>query len=325
MQKILGMGNALTDILLKINNDLILHDLNLPKGSMQLIDDSKISLLAAQLDFSNAVKAAGGSASNTVTGISRLGGKAGYFGSIGKDETGIFFKNDLINNGVVPHLAYRDNISGTCTVLISEDGERTMCTYLGAACEIDPDDIRPDLFHGYDFLHIEGYLVFNHDLILKAVKLAKEAGLTVSIDMASFNIVEANLDFLKEITANYVDIIFANEEEAMAFSGMPPGDALIHMDDYCNIAVVKLGKDGSMIRTEKKNLFIEPFVVDCADTTGAGDLYAAAFLYGLASGYELNKCGKIASYVSSKVVEVIGAKMKDEVWHEINERIKSFE
>ncbi len=324
MKKILGMGNALTDILLRIDDDLVLQDLNLPKGSMQLVDEAKKQQIESKLDFSNAVKAAGGSASNTVTGITRLGGKAGYFGRIGRDEIGSFFENDLLNHGVKPHLAHSDSVSGVCTVLISEDGERTMCTYLGAASEIEPDDIQPQLFEGYDFLHIEGYLVFNHALIAKAVKMAKEAGLTVSMDLASFNVVEANLDFLKEIISNYVDIIFANEEEAMSFTGMPPGDALIHMDGFCDIAVVKIGKDGSMIRTDKRNLFVEPYIADCVDTTGAGDLYAAGFLYGLASGFDLEKCGKIASFVSSKVVEVVGAKMHDEVWTEINAGIKEF-
>lgn len=318
------MGNALTDILLLIESDSVLQHLNLPKGSMQLINNQQLDELRSLLNFSGAVMAAGGSASNTITGIARLGGKAGYFGCVGDDAIGQFFQNDLIDTGVTPHLTHSVNPSGTCTVLVSADGERTMCTFLGAAGEFHLDAVVPELFNGYHYFHIEGYLAQNNALITKAIQLAKEAGLTVSIDLASYNVVESNLTFLREIITQYVDIIFANEEEAIAFTGMPPGDALIHMDHYCDMAIVKIGKDGSMIRKNKKTYFVEPFKVHCKDTTGAGDLYAAGFLFGLASDFPLDKCGKIASYVSSKVVEVIGAKMEDSQWNEINTKLLTF-
>jgi sugar/nucleoside kinase (ribokinase family) len=321
MKKILGMGNALTDILLQLKDERVLVELGYPKGSMQLINPEQVAGIRSKLDFSNAVMAAGGSASNTVNGIARLGGRAGFFGRVGRDEVGEFFEQDLRNNGVEPHLAYSESISGTCTVLVSSDGERTLCTHLGASAEIEASDLHPDMFAGYDFFHIEGYLVQNHDLIETAVKMAKEAGLTVSIDLASFNVVEAHFDFIQSIVREYVDIVFANEEEARSFTNMQPGDALIHMDNFCDIAIVKIGKDGSMIRTNKRNHFVDPFKADCIDTTGAGDLYAAGFLYGMALGYPLAKCGMIASYVSARVVEVIGAKMPGDVWSEINSKV----
>jgi sugar/nucleoside kinase (ribokinase family) len=321
MKKILGMGNALTDILLQINDDQVLDVLNLPRGSMQLIDLGKQQEIRAALDFSDALMATGGSASNTINGITRLGGHAGFIGKIGRDDVGEFFMQDTLKNGVTPHLEYSVNNSGTCTVLVSADGERTLCTFLGAACELDPADLKPEMFRGYEIFHIEGYLVQNHALIRTAVKLAKAEGLMVSVDLASYNVVEANLDFLRELIKNYVDIVFANEDEAKAFSGMEPQEALMHIGDHCDIAVVKIGKDGSFVRSEDQNHTIAPFMADCIDTTGAGDLYAAGFLYGLACGYELPKCGLIGSLVSSKVVEVLGAKMPEAVWSEIKTEI----
>lgn len=321
MKKILGMGNALTDILLPAADDRLLAQLNLPKGSMQLVDIGKSKEITTLLSGVQPVMAAGGSASNTINGVTRLGGEAGFIGKIGKDAIGDFFKTDMIRNGAITHLQYSDIPSGNCTVLVTPDGERTMCTYLGAACELEPTDLVSEMFQGYDIFHIEGYLVQNHELIRTAVKLAKESGLLVSVDLASYNVVEANLDFLKEIIAEYVDVVFANEDEAKAFTGKQPVQALEHIANHCDIAVVKIGKDGSYVKSGKEEVTVDVRVSDCIDTTGAGDLYAAGFLYGLACGYSLEVCGKIGALVAGNVVEVIGAKMTDKVWDKIRSEV----
>jgi len=189
MKKVLGMGNALTDILLQID-DGVLEKLNLRKGSMQLINSGKIDELRTLLDFSKAVKATGGSASNTVHGIAKLGGEAGFFGKIGEDDTGDFFLDDTKNNGVIPYLIVDKQQSGSSTVLVSKDGERTMCTFLGAAGELEAADLSIAPFENYDILHIEGFFVENHGLILRAGQMAKAAGMLVDIHLASFNVIE---------------------------------------------------------------------------------------------------------------------------------------
>ncbi|MFT3753995.1 MAG: adenosine kinase [Paludibacter sp.] len=322
MKKILGMGNALTDILLQIGSDEVLSSLDLLKGGMMLIDTERSREISAAVSDYPSVMATGGSASNTINGVTRLGLSAGFVGKVGNDEVGKFFAADSINNGVQPHLMVSETPSGRCIVLVSPDSERTMCTYLGAACELEPTDLAPETFAGYDIFHIEGYLVQNHDLIRTAVKMAKEAGLQVSIDLASYNVVEANIDFLKEIVREYVDIVFANEEEARAFTGREPEEALIHISDHCDIAVVKVGKEGSFIKSGEEHVKIKPRLANAIDTTGAGDLYAAGFLFGLANDYSLEVCGKIGSLVSGNVVEVLGAKMSNEVWNGIHAEIK---
>ena len=322
MKKVLGMGNALTDILLQIDNDAILSSLNLLKGGMQLIDNERSEEINVAVSKYEKKMATGGSASNTINGITRLGVEAGFVGKIGKDDIGLFFSNDSFNNGVEPHLLLSETPSGRCIVLVSPDSERTLCTYLGAACELEASDLKPEMFIGYDIFHIEGYLVQNHDLIRTAVKMAKEAGLKVSIDLASYNVVEANLDFLLEIIKKYVDIVFANEEEARAFTGKEPEEALIHISEHCDIAVVKVGKEGSYIKSANEHVKVKPRLANAIDTTGAGDLYAAGFLYGLANDFPLEICGKIGSLVSGNVVEVLGAKMTDAVWTEIHEEIR---
>jgi sugar/nucleoside kinase (ribokinase family) len=323
LKKVLGMGNALTDILLQIENDDVLMELKLPKGGMQLIDQPKLTDLMSRFDFNNAIKVTGGSASNTINGITKLGLPAGFIGKIGTDEVGEFFLTDSVKNGVEPLLGYSTLPSGNCTVLVSPDGERTMSTFLGAAADLNTDDLSEQLFEGYSIFHIEGYLVQNHELIRKAVTLAKQCGLLVSIDLASFNVVEHHLDFLKEIVSNYIDIVFANEDEARAFTGKEPREALIHLAEHCTIAVVKIGKEGSFVKSGNAVSSIAPYHANSIDTTGAGDLYAAGFLYGLSSGLALDICGKIGSLVSSKVVEVIGAKMSQDVWDEIKKQINT--
>ena len=322
MKKILGMGNALTDILLQIDNDDILFSLNLMKGGMQLINTDRSEEISNAVSQYPKIMATGGSASNTINGITRLGMNAGFVGKVGKDDIGLFFTNDSIFNGVEPHLLQSETPSGRCIVLVSPDSERTLCTYLGAACELLASDLTPELFHNYDIFHIEGYLVQNHDLIRTAVSLAKQEGLTVSIDLASYNVVEENLDFLHEIIKDYVDIVFANEEEARAFTGKEPEEALNYISELCDIAIVKVGKDGSYIKSGTEKIQITARLANCIDTTGAGDLYASGFLFGLANNFSFEVCGKIGSLVSGNVVEVLGAKMQDEVWTEIHAEVK---
>ncbi len=317
MKKILGIGNALTDILFRIESDEILQQLNLKKGSMQLVDDEKSSQIMSLFAAQQPIMATGGSASNTINAISKLGTPGGFIGKINQDEIGKFYYNDSLNNGVEPHLMYSQTPSGHCTVLVSPDGERTLCTFLGAASELFQEDLNENIFGEYDVFHIEGYLVQNHDLIHTALKMAKEANMTVSIDLASFNIVEENREFLREMIEKYVDITFANEEEAVAFSETTPEDALDKLSSLCDIAVVKLGKQGSLIKRGDSLIRVGAKQANCIDTTGAGDMYAAGFLHGLTQNYSLDVCGKIGSLVAANVVEVIGAKVSDNTWSEI--------
>ena len=322
MKKVIGMGNALTDILFQIENDEILNRLNLIKGGMQLIENKQSEQIKSHFTPSAATMATGGSASNTINAVSKLGVESGFIGKISNDEIGRFFSENSLENGVTPHMRISQTPSGHCTILVSPDSERTLCTFLGAASELNAGDLHPDLFKGYHFFHIEGYLVQDHTLIRTALRMAKEAGLTTSVDLASFNVVNENLEFLNEIISNYVDITFANEEEALAFTGKKPEEAAAEIAKLCKIAVVKIGKDGSLIQSGAEFYNIEPHLVKSVDTTGAGDFYAAGFLYGLANNYTLDVCGKIGSLISSRVVEVIGTKMSEKTWDEIHEKVK---
>lgn len=323
MNCILGIGNALVDVITLINNDNVLENFSLPKGSMQLVDREKSEMIqAGTIDLKRRF-ASGGSAANTIHGLAMLGINTGFIGSVGKDATGDFFENDMKNAGVSTMLFRRDSITGTAVALISTDSERTFATHLGAAVELNEADLNPDIFKGFDILYLEGYLIYNRPLVEKACKIAKTNNMEIAIDLASYNVVESRIDDFKEIIKKYVNIVFANEEEAKSFTGLEPKEALYKISDFCDIAVVKVGKEGSWIKRGEEVIKIETIEAQCRDTTGAGDLYAAGFLYGLASGFNLAKCGIIGSVLAGKVIEIIGARIDGGKWVEINEIIRT--
>lgn len=320
--KVLGMGNALVDVLAQISNDNPLEKLCLPKGSMQLIDETKLQLLNAEIANIERQLASGGSASNTITSLGELGIETGFLGKIGKDEYGKHYKGDLEKYKVKSHLIEVDYASGVATTFISKDGERTFGTYLGAAADMKAEDLNESIFKDYQYFYIEGYLVQNLSLIRKALKLAKANGLKIALDLASYNVVEDHRDFLLEIIPEYVDILFANKEEIKSLLNLSAQEALPLLKNQVEIAIVKVGSNGSWIQRKDELVFIETDDVKRVDTTGAGDLYAAGFLYGLIKDYPLCKCGEFGTMLAQEVIQVIGAKLEEAHWKKIKQNLK---
>jgi sugar/nucleoside kinase (ribokinase family) len=323
MKKILGIGNALVDVMTQTDNDNILEKFNLPKGSMTLVDSLKSREVKAGTEgFKNSL-ASGGSAANTIHGLAMLKTTTGFIGSIGNDETGAFFEGDMKKAGVNPILLKRNTVTGTAVALVTPDSERTFATHLGAAIELGTADLDPLQFKPYDILYLEGYLINDRSLVEKACLLAKENNMEVALDLASYNVVQAKIDDFRYIISRYIDIIFANEEEAKSYTGLNPEEALEKLSEECNIAIVKTGKEGSLIKRGKEIIKIEALPVDCKDTTGAGDLYASGFLFGYANDLSLDKCGLIGSVLAGNVIENIGAKIPDNKWPAILKRVAS--
>ena len=322
MDKIIGMGNALVDVLVRIDDDSLLEKLHLPKGSMQLIQEDTLSEIRKYTSGMKIHRSTGGSAGNTVCALAALGTNPGFIGKVGQDETGAFFGDTLRQRGVNALLATCDLPSGIASTFISTDGERTFGTYLGAAATLRAEDLSRKMFAGYNYLYIEGYLLQDHDLMLRAVQLAKEEGLQVCLDMASYNVVEAERDFFDQLIVKYVDIVFANESEA--YTGKAPHEALEEIASKCSIAVVKTGKEGSLVKkgTEVIQLLSCP-VDNVLDTTGAGDFYAAGFMYGLTCGYSLEKCVQISTILATAVIQEVGTTLPAKKWDEIKLNIES--
>lgn len=321
MSKILGIGNALVDVMTQMEDDRLLENFSIPKGSMQLCDSSMIEQISTATKKNRKHHSSGGSAANSIHALAKLDVNTGFIGSIGEDDTGHFFQHEMVENGIQPYFKRSKNQTGQAVALISPDSERTFTTNLGAAIELTANDLNADWFKDYSILHIEGYLVQNHELLLNAAENAKKSGLQISLDMASFNIVEENLAFLQNFIHNYVDIIFANEEEATAFTGKKPEAAVEEIASLCHIAIVKIGKEGSLIRSDDLTIKIPSVETDVIDTTGAGDAYAGGFLYGLINNYSLQSSAKIGALLASKVINVLGAKIEDQQWWDIKHQI----
>lgn len=323
MKKIIGIGNALTDMLVNLKSDDVLNQYGIARGSMSLVDSklqSEVSKAVAGRPYSLSL---GGSADNTIRAMAHLGSSVGFIGKVGRDTTGDFFEQALENLGIKPVIFRGENRSGKCVSLISPDGERTMLTHLGAALEMKAEEISADIFEGYDCLYVEGYLVQDHTLIESVARTAKRAGLKVAIDLASFNVVEENLDFLRQLVGNFVDIVFANEDEARVFSGEEePINALQYISELCELTVVKIGMKGALIKQGEQVVHVGIMkAAERVDTTGAGDFYAAGFMYGLTEGLDLRQCGTIGAVTAGKVIEVVGTTLSDEAWEDIHKYI----
>ena len=319
---VLGVGNALVDIITVLSDDSVLEKFGLPRGSMTLVDAELSKKIYDDVYSAKSEMSTGGSVANTMRSLANLGGRGGYLGKIGNDELGHVFKEAFEKRGIKTHLQFSEKETGRVMGLVSPDSERTMATYLGAAAELTPGDFNTLMFKDYQYAYMEGYLVFNHDLIKTGVEMAKDAGLKVAIDLASFNVVEANLDFLKDLIKTSVDIVFANEEEAKSFTGKEPLEALHEIAGMCELAIVKVGKQGSYIKRGDEVIKVGTVKANAIDTTGAGDSYAAGFFYGLTHNYDLETCGRIAALVSGKVVEVMGANLPDHQWQSVREEIR---
>jgi len=318
MKKVLGIGNALVDIMTIIKDDSFLETIELPKGSMQLVNKETIERIYSLTSNFEKKIASGGSAANTIYGIGKLEGIAGYIGKINeKDEFGQFFEKDLHKAGVITHLQYSETPTGRAIALVSPDAERTFATYLGAAVELSARDIDETIFSKYDILHIEGYLAYNEELSEKAAWLAKKNKMIVSIDMASYNVIEDKFDFFEYLIKKYINIIFANEQEAKILTQLDPEEAIHKLSEKTEIAIVKIGDKGSLIKSNGTIHTIDAIKVKPLDTTGAGDFYAAGFLYGLSRNFDLYKCGLLGSYLAGKITEYIGAKPNNDVWENI--------
>jgi len=323
MKKILGIGSALVDILTQIPNEQILTELNLPKGSMTYVDAQTSVEIGKKLAYLGNQMASGGSAANTMSGLAQLGVETGFLSKIGKDEVGEFFAKQMTETHVKPLMLKSETPSGRVQALVTADGERTFATCLGAAAEMCADDIQPELLQGWDIFYVEGYLVANPTMLRKAIETAKAQGMTIAIDLASYNVVEESRDFLLELVNNYVDIVFANEKEAFALTGMEPEAALHYIAERCDIAVVKVGAKGAFVQRGNEVITIPPMKAEVVDTTGAGDMWAAGFLAGLVKGENLQKCGMMGAIVAKNIIEVMGAKMDEARWEKIHTSIAS--
>ena len=310
---IYGLGNALVDFLVEVDDGL-LNELKLTKGQFHLTDQEQSKAILEKIKYANAKICAGGSAANAIAAIAMLGGKAAFCSKIGRDEYGYLYEKETSTAGVDPKLKKSEHLTGHCIVLITPDAERTFVVHYGASTKLSKEEIDEEDIKASKIIHIDGYQLEDpnmKEVCIHAMQLAKKHGTKISLDLSDPGVVKRNKEEFKKIIREYVDIAFANEEEAKALTGKNTEQALDEI--ACDTVIIKLGEKGSIIKTKEQKIKINAIKTNAIDTTGAGDAYAAGFLYGLTNNLSLEECGNLASMLGSKVVSQIGARLSPEI------------
>lgn len=311
---LLAIGNALVDVLCKVDdNELakLCKKFDMLKGSMNLIDEYKAVEIYA--DMGPAIEVSGGSAANTMAGFASFGGRGAYISKVAEDQLGDVFRHDIRSIGVdfdsVPLVVGAP--TGRCLILITPDAERTMNTFLGATSELSENDIDESLVTSSKVTYMEGYL-FDRDpakrAFRKAGSIARESGRDVSLTLSDSFCVERHRDDFKVLVDSYIDILFANEDELKSLYEVDNfNDAIECVKSKSKVAAITRGNQGSVIITPNDMFEIKASPVnEVIDTTGAGDQYAAGFLYGYTRDMPLEKCGELASLAAGEVIAHLG-------------------
>lgn len=317
-----GLGNALVDVSLRLGSDDVLREIGIQKGAMDMIDRAQMIAIRKALSHLPRKQAPGGSVCNTMRAMSRLGAQTGFVGKIGDDSIGGFYEDAVRRAGVTPHFIKDTGISGSCTVLISPDGERTMGTFLGPAPTIEPEEITEETLSQYQCIYIEGYLIVNEPLVRSTMRKAKKLGLKVALDLSNFNIVNAFKGLLKDLIPSYVDILFSNESEAEAYTGQPAKEAVRTLSQCVEVSLVTLGKAGSLVGSRGQFYSIPAVGGNPVDTTGAGDHFAAGFLYGQSIGASLERSARMGSLLAGYAIEDVGSEIPEDKWEQIRLKVK---
>jgi len=323
---VFGMCNALFDIQAEVNEDA-LSQLGFNKGSMQLISEEERRTIIAQIDTGIVNTESGGSGANTMLGLALLGSTACYTSRVGRDHHGRLYRDGLEGKGVKANLGEGEGDTGISVILITPDAERTMCTFLGTARDLEPRDVNLDDLRASRYLYVTGYL-WDTDTQKEAVTLAMReanaAGVKVAFSLSDPFCVGRHKDDFYRLVQSHVDVVFANDEEAMALTETECAEdatrALASLSG--GLAAVTMNSAGSLLCDGKELVQVPIYPVTPVDTTGAGDMYAAGVLYGLTRGYSLEVTGRIAAYAAAQVVAKLGPRL-DCVDHEAVEVIKS--
>lgn len=322
MAAVLGVGSPLLDVLAKVDDNFLAKHVSGAKGGMEMIGSEERSALM-QLLGENVEWVPGGSAGNTVFALARMGIDVAMLGKTGNDSEGKYYRSKLVSLSGSDREFFLSETTptGICLSLITPDAERTMRSDLGAASLMTPEDVQKVDFSRYGIVLIEGYMLFSaaFDAVIES---AKKAGCKIAFDLASFEVVNIFRDKINALLDD-VDILFANADEAAALVGNIPEDAqLEELAKHCNTAVLKLGKRGAMVKRNGEKVKVSAELVENpVDTTAAGDLWAAGFLYGIVKNHALENCARYGSILSGEVVKVIGSQLPDESWKKIEKAL----
>jgi len=309
---VLGIGNAIVDVLAR-SDDSLLEELGLEKGAMRLVDAVQAEALYARMG--QAIEMSGGSAGNTMAGIAALGGRGAYVGKVAADELGHIFTHDIRSVGIDFDTAPTKDGTPTarCLILVTEDAQRTMNTYLGACTELGPWDIDAETVRAAKVTYLEGYLwdpPAAKEAFVKAARIAHEAGRKVSLSLSDAFCVDRHRESFLDLVEHHVDILFANEAEIVSlYQTESFGEAEEKVKGHCEIAVLTRSEHGAVVLCDGSRYAVPAVPVETiVDTTGAGDLFAAGFLYGYTHGKDPVTSARIGAVLASEIISHYGAR-----------------
>lgn len=310
-----GLGNALLDIECEVTPDALIQ-LGIDKGVMTLLDEDSQNKILGHLSGCSTKRSSGGSAANSIIAISQFGGKAYYACKVANDDSGQFYLKDLLDCGVDTNLQRQPpgpGITGKCLVLVTPDADRTMNTFLGISATLAETELDEAAIAQATYTYIEGYLVTgdaSRQAAIKARNLARAAGQKVALTLADLNMVKFFKDGLLEMIGDGVDLLFANESEALEIAGTDDFErAFDHLKTLAKTVAVTRGPQGSVLFDGERRIAIPGVPVKAVDTVGAGDMYAGALLYGLTHGLGWETAGKLGSAAAAKLVTSLGARL----------------
>lgn len=317
--EVIGVGTPLLDHLLTVTPEY-LETLPGEKYGMETVGYEEMIRI---IENSGSVpkQIAGGSCANAIKGLACLGHRCALTGKIGKDAIGKKVIEDLEDLDVVPLVHYSEKPTARVVCLITGNGNRTCRSFQGAAEEMSPQDLVQDHFAGVRLAHVEGYTLLRSGLTKRAMELAKKEGAAVSFDLASFEIVRTYKPLILELIEEYVDIVFANSDEAKMLMGHGAEKACEAIKGLCSAAVVMMGDKGCWAMDDSEKFHCAAVKAKVVDTTGAGDIFASGFLHGYLLGKPLNVCAQWGAITGGAVVEVIGAELSEEQWSEVKRRM----
>jgi sugar/nucleoside kinase (ribokinase family) len=309
---VFGVGNALVDIQARVD-DALLGELEIDKGIMTLVDDAQQAAVLRTLSGLSLNRCAGGSAANTVVAVADFGGSAAFIGKVGDDEIGNFFLQDMRQLGVQVDVQPASSPTGTCAVLITEDAQRSMLTNLAAATTLRADDIDESLIKDAKYCYIEGYLLTGDTTkaaAYRAIECAKNNGVKVAFTASDPFLVNMIRDEIWDLITGPVDLFFCNEEEAKSLTGeSDPIACASKIHEHAENVALTLGNKGSIVMHGGESFPIEGVSVEALDTTGAGDMYAGALMYGITNGMSWRQAGHLASHAAGRIVAQLGARL----------------
>jgi sugar/nucleoside kinase (ribokinase family) len=308
-----GVGNSLVDIQARITDEVVAR-LGFYKGVMTLVDEATQRRVLGALDGVPLSRCAGGSAANTIIAVADFGGRAAYAGKVAADAFGHFFLEDMRKIGVTIEVPTADGDSGTCVILITADAQRTMLTHLGVSATLGPEDVSEDPIRNAKYVYVEGYLFAGEptrSAALRTMDLAKRNGVKVAFTVSDPFLINSHREEFWRLVEGPVDLLFCNLEEARSLTGKhDPIDCATEIHRHAENVALTLGPDGSILMHEGQVIPIEGVEARAIDTTGAGDMYAGALLYGITNGMSWKDAGHLASHAAARIVEQLGARLQ---------------